>query len=105
MPVQLNPGIKLSIYISSNPTDDELQFIHQLGVDHVYAWVPEELSDVASLIALRRKVNAFGLTLFNVGAMHLGKSPNIHLALPDRDKDIAVFQQFVRNLGEAGIIQ
>lgn len=103
MPVQLNPGIKLSIYISSNPTDDELQFIHQLGVDHVYAWVPEELSDVASLIALRRQVNAFGLTLFNVGAMHLGKSPNIHLALPDRDKDIAVFQQFVRNLGEAGI--
>ena len=103
MSIDLAPGIKLSIHIPANPTNDELTFIQQLGVSHAYAWVPEEASDPASLIALREKVASFGITLFNVGCYELGKSPNIHLATPERDTDIERFKLFVRNLGEAGI--
>ena len=103
MSFDLAPGIKLSIHISADPMDDELTFIQQLGVSHAYAWVPEAASDPASLIALREKVASFGITLFNVGCYELGKSPNIHLATPERDRDIERFKTFVRNLGEAGI--
>jgi mannonate dehydratase len=103
MSVQLEPGIKLSIHIPAEPTDEELTFIQQLGVDHVYAWVSEEQSTVAALTALRERVSSFGLTLFNVGCFELGKSPNIHLATPQRDQDIERFKRFIRNLGAAGI--
>ena len=103
MTVQLKPGIKLSIHIPAEPTDEELWFIRQLSVDHVYAWVSEEQSDPTSLINLRQKVNSFGLTLFNVGCYELGKSANIHLATPERDRDVERFKRFIRNLGAAGI--
>jgi mannonate dehydratase len=43
------------------------------------------------------------LTLYNAGNYHIAKSDKIHLALPGRDEVIAQFQQFIRNLGQAGI--
>jgi mannonate dehydratase len=38
-----------------------------------------------------------------VGSIDVGKSDQIHLALPGRDEKIAQFQDFVRDLGRAGI--
>ena len=103
MSVELTPGIKLSIHISPHATDDDLLFIRQLGVDHLYTWVDEGESDVGFLSRLRMRVASFGLTLFNVGCMGLGKSAPIHLALAERDDHIARFKRFLRNLGQAGI--
>jgi len=72
----------------------ELTFARQLGVPCVYTWVPASQRDYASLRALRERVEAAGLTLYNVGNMDLGKCDRIHLGLPGRDEAIAQFQQF-----------
>jgi mannonate dehydratase len=95
--------IKLSIRIPPEPSDDDLIFVQQLGVDCVYTWVPPKQTDGESLRALRRRVESFGLTLCNVGCYELGKSDRIHLGLPGRDEMIAAFADFLRALGEAGI--
>lgn len=95
--------IKLSMYIDPMPDDDQLRFASQLGVTHVYTWVAVEQTSVAYLSELRRRVESFGLTLYNVGCMALGKSDKIHLALPGRDETIEQFKQFIRNLGQAGV--
>jgi mannonate dehydratase len=95
--------LKLSLSLSAEPSADDLAFAQQLGVQAAYIWVRPEQRDAAFLTALRHKVEDAGIELYMVGNMNVGKSPRIHLALPGRDEDIAAFQQFVRNLGQAGI--
>ena len=96
-------GIHLSINIPPDPTDEDLQFACQLGVDYVYTWQAESKINVDYLIGLRKKVESYGLTLYNVGSFEIGKNDKIHLALPGRDDAIDRFGRFLRNLGEAGI--
>ena len=101
--VELSPGIKLSMLIPPQPSDADLRFVAELGLSHVFTWVPAELSGTAELRALRRRVEDAGLTLFNVGHGSLGKCDRIHLALPGRDVAIEGFAAFLRHLGAAGI--
>lgn len=95
--------MKFSLKIDPHPTSEQLQFVRQLGVTHVYTWVNDDQCDAESLKRLRDTVEAAGLCLYNVGNYQIAKSDKVHLALPGRDDVIAKFQQFVRNLGEAGI--
>ncbi len=94
---------KLSLHISADPSPDELLFAQQLGVDCVYTWVKPEQRDYDYLVDLRRRVEDAGLILWNVGSYDIAKSDKIHLALPGRDKVITQFQEFLHNLGRAGI--
>jgi len=91
------------MFINPDPSDDELLFARQLGMDCVYTWVQDHQRSYEYLAALRQKVEGYGLTLYNVGNISLGKNDKIHLALPGRDEAIAQFQTFVRDLGRAGI--
>jgi mannonate dehydratase len=95
--------IRFSMSVRSEPSDEELLFARQLGVPCVYTWVREDQCTYEYLSSLRERVENAGLTLYNVGNFGVGKSDQIHLALPGRDKRIAQFQEFVRNLGRAGI--
>ena len=95
--------LRFSVYISPEAADDELLFARQLGVECVYTWVPDEHMDVASLTALRQKIEHAGLTLHNVGNLGVGKCDRIQLALPGRDERIETFKQFLRHLASAGI--
>ncbi len=94
---------RLSMHISPEPTDEQLLFARQLGLDCVYTWVKPEQRTVEFLTALRRRVESYDLCLYNAGNMDVAKSDKIHLALPGRDETIAQFQDFVRALGQAGI--
>jgi len=100
---QKQTHIKLSMHIQPDPSEDELLFARQLGVECAYTWVREDQCDYASLAALRQKVESAGLMLYNVGHMGVAKSDKIHLALDGRDEVIERFQDFVRNLGRADI--
>lgn len=89
--------------IDPQPSDEELLFAKQLGLNYVFTWITPEQRDYKSLLALRQKVENAGLTLYNTGDYTLGKSDKIHLALPGRDETIEAFKNFIRNLGRAGI--
>jgi len=97
------PALCLSMMISPDVNEEELTFTRQLGVPCVYTWVRDDQRDVASLTTLRHKVEDAGLELYMVGNMTVAKNAAIHLGLPERDKVIAAYQQFVENLGRAGI--
>jgi len=91
------------MFIEPDPSEDELLFAGQLGVDCVYTWVRPEQRAYDYLARLRERVEAHGLRLYNVGNIAVAKNDKIHLALPGRDQAIADFQAFVRDLGRAGI--
>ena len=97
------PTIKLSMSIGPEPSQDELLFARQLGLDCVYTWVKEDQQHYEFLLNLRQKVKSAGLSLYNVGSKSVAKSDKIHLALPGRDEKIEEFKTFVRDLGRAGI--
>ena len=95
--------VKLSMAIRPEADEEELKFAAQLGVPCVYAWVRPEQRSYEFLSRLREKVAGAGLELYMTGNMDVGKSDKIHLGLPGRDAVIVQFQDFVRNLGRAGI--
>ena len=97
----IKPQISLSM--NSDPSDDDLLFAQQLGVDCLYTWVRGNQRNYDYLVNLRHRVEDTGLKLYNVGNMDVAKSDKIHLALPGRDEVIAQFQEFVYDLGRAGI--
>ena len=96
-------SIKLSMFIRPEPCDDELLFVRQLGLEHVYTWVGDHQRGYEFLVNLRRRVEGAGLRLYNVGNMGLAKCDKIHLGLPGRDEKIEEFKAFVCDLGRAGI--
>jgi mannonate dehydratase len=95
--------LKLSMFITPDPEEEELLFARQLGMDCVYTWLNENQRSPEYLTRLRQRVEAAGLVLYNAGSIALGKSDKIHLALPGRDEMIEAFATFIRSLGQAGI--
>ena len=102
-PKEKKSRINFSMSIRPEPSEQDLLFVKQLGVTHVYSWVGGEQRDYAFLANLCQKVEDAGLILYNVGNMDVAKSDKIHLALPGRDAKIEEFKTFVRDLGRAGI--
>jgi len=101
--LDLPDGIRLSMHISPDPSRDELTFVRQLGVGHVYTWLEDHHTSYDYLVDLKSRLNDQGLTLFNAANLRLSKSDKIHLALPGRDEVIADFKVFIQNLSRAGI--
>jgi mannonate dehydratase len=95
--------IRFSMRVSPEANDEQLAFACQMGVQCVYTAVGRQLSSVAALRSLRNKVEDHSLSLYNVSSEEFIKNDKFHLALPARDRAMAGYQQFVRNLGEAGI--
>ena len=96
-------SIKLSAMVSPTADDEELDFFAQFGIPYAYTWM-NDLADHADVIAkLKEKLGARGITLFNAGDMEVAKSHNIHLATPDRDRDIERFARTLEALASLGI--
>ena len=95
--------IKLSAVINPDPTDEELLFLRQLGLDYCYTWLSDDQSNYEYLLQLTERVSEAGLTLYNAGNMSVGKSDKIHLGLPGRDEDIDRFAELLRTLSRVGI--
>lgn len=95
--------LKFSMSVSPDPTDDELLFAGQLGIECVYTWVSKEQIGYDYLAGIRQKVNNAGLELYNVGNMGVGKCDKIILNLPGRTEKIDEFKTFLKNLGKAGV--
>jgi len=63
----LAPGIKISLQISTNATDEDLQFAQQLGIEYVN--IPTGGSDATleNFIRLKQRVEAANLKVWNIG--------------------------------------
>src|SRR5688572_30764570 len=57
----LAPGIKVSLQISTNATDEDLQFAQQLGVGYVNIPTGGERATLENFIELKRRVEAASL--------------------------------------------
>ena len=99
----LPPGIKVSLQISTDATDEDLQFAQQLGVSYVNIPTGGRRSTLETYIRLKKKVEAAGLKVWNIGNSNVHNMQEVTLNLPGRDKKIEEYKTFLRNLAKAGI--
>lgn len=99
----LAPGIKISLQISTNATDEDLQFCQQLGVEYVNIPTGGERATLETFIELKKRVEAAGLKVWNIGNSNVHNMQEVTLNLPGRDKKIEEYKTFLRNLAKAGI--
>src|SRR5205809_5502993 len=78
----LLPGIKISLQIPSNASDDDLQFAQQLGVQYVSIPTGGGKATAKNFIRLKQHVEAAGLKIWNIGNSNVHNMPEVTLNLP-----------------------
>jgi mannonate dehydratase len=95
-------GIKLSVQVSSDPTEDELQFVRQLGVVYVNIWTQGKSATYENFLRLRRNVEAAGLKVWNIGNIDVHNMEEVTLNLPGRDQKVEDYKTYLRQIGKVG---
>ena len=99
----LGDRIRVQQGISSSCTDEELLFVKQQGVDHVFAWFDDAHTDYDSVMCFTERVHKAGLTIMDGGNTRIYKNPQFQLGLSERDRAIEEYNRFNRILAKAGI--
>jgi mannonate dehydratase len=98
------PGIQVGSSLSSDASDEDLQFHQQLGVEWAMVNVNDPtLHSVEYYLRLRERFGRFGMQIYRIANHAVHNVPEITLGLPGRDEKIAELCAFLRNLGAAGI--
>ncbi len=99
----IEPGIKLSVQMPTDPSDEDLQFVRQLGVGYVNIPTGGNNATYDNFLRLRQKVEAAGLKVWNIGNSNVHNMEEVTLNLPGRDQKIEEYRSYLRNLAKAGI--
>jgi len=99
----LTPGIKISLQISGEATDEDLRFAQQLGVEYVNIPTGGEKATLENFVRLKQRVEAASLKVWNIGNSNVHNMSAVTLNLPDREQKIEEYKNFLRNLAQAGI--
>jgi mannonate dehydratase len=102
-PPTSHSGIKIAVQVPSDPSDEDLQFVAQLGAEYVCIWTSGESATYENFLRLRRKVEAAGLRVWNIGNSNVHNMEQVTLNLPGRDQKIEEYKTYLRNLGKARI--
>jgi len=98
------PGIQIGTSTGSEPSDEDLQFLQQLGVEWAMVGINEpENHTVAYYKQIKQRFEGFGIQIYRISNQAVHNVPEITLNLPGRDEKVEELLTFIRNLGEAGI--
>jgi mannonate dehydratase len=97
----LSPGIKISLQIGTNFTPEDLTFAKQLGVGYVS--IPTAGGTFETFSDYKKRVEAAGLKVANIGNSNVHNMPEVTLNLPGREAKIEEYKQYLRDLSKAGI--
>jgi mannonate dehydratase len=97
------PGIKLGSQAPAEPTDEDLAFFKQLGVDVVYCAVPPPLNSVEGVRKIQKCYADAGLRVHNVRNLAVtNNQADIILNRPAREQKIETYKAWLRTIGRAG---
>lgn len=98
------PGIQIGTQVSPTASDEDLQFIQQLGVEWVMTSVDEpDGHTVENYRRLCERFGAFGIKIYRLANHSVHNIPEVTLNLPGRDAKIEEYLNHLRALGAAGI--
>ena len=95
--------MKIALQSPSEPGEEDIKFIQQLGIDHVVLWTGAEKASHEYYSSRRKIYEDQGITVFGFGNRDVHNQDKITLNLPGRDEKIEEYKQHIRDLGKAGI--
>lgn len=99
----LSPGIKISMQVGETVTDEDLTWIKQMGVEYLNVQTGKGRATLDNFLAIRKRVEAAGLKVWNISNNDNRNIEEITLNLPGRDAKIAWLKQYILDTGKAGI--
>ncbi len=99
----LTKGLRVGHRLSPTFTDEDLAFFKRLGIEYATIWTTSELCNYTYFAETKRRLEAAGIKLLNVGNLDLHCDPALTLGLSGRDEKIEQYKQYLRDLGRAGI--
>lgn len=97
----LSPGIKITLQIPTDFTNEDLTFARQMGLQ--YVTVGTAGGTYETFASHKERIEAAGLKVTNIGNMRVHNMPEVTLNLPGREQKIEEYKQYLRNLSKAGI--
>ena len=102
-PVTMPVGMKIAAQVSPEPTEEDLRFIRQLGVEYVVLWTDQDKAGYEYYRSRRMLFEEAGLKVYGFGNRSVHNQDAIVLGLPNRRAKIEEYKAHIRNLGKAGI--
>jgi len=66
----LSPGIKISMQVDENVSDEDLTWIRQMGVDYLNVQTGPGRAALENFLAIKKRAEAVGLTVWNLDYAH-----------------------------------
>ncbi len=99
----IEPGIKIAAQMLPEPSEDDLRWIKQMGVDYVVLWTDATKSSYEYYASRRKLFENFGLKVYGFGNRDVHNQEAIVLNLAGRDAKVEQYKRHLRDLGKAGI--
>jgi mannonate dehydratase len=96
-------AIKIGTSFTPNPTEEDLAMLRHAGLDAVSIWTTIDNNQADWMLATRKRLEANGIEVYNIGILDLHCDPTIVLGLDGVDDKIEQYRQYLNNLGRAGI--
>src|ERR1044071_5243610 len=72
-------GIKLGLSFTPNPQENDFAMLRQAGVDAVSVWTTIDNNNLEWMLNTRKRLEANGVELYNIGILDLHCDPTITL--------------------------
>lgn len=103
IPVIREPGLKIALQMSPEPSEKDLQFAKQLGIEYVVLWTDGEHANYDYFASRREIFENAGLKIYGFGNSSVHNQDALVLNLPNRDEKVEEYKRYIRALGKAGI--
>jgi mannonate dehydratase len=99
----VEPGIKVAYQAPPEPTEEDLNFIKQMGVEWVVLWTNAKKSSYEYYASRRKLYESNGIRVYGFGNADVHNQDAIVLNLENRNAKVEQYKQHLRDLGKAGI--
>src|SRR6185437_11286973 len=99
----LSPGVKISMQVDENVSEDDLTWIKQMGVEYLNVQTGNGRATLENFTRIKQRMEGAGLKVWNIPNNENRNIEEITLNLPGRDQKIEWLKQYIRDTGKAGI--
>ena len=101
--IEIAPGLKVAAQMSPEPSDEEMAFVRQMGVEYAVTWIDSAKATPKYYRSRREHFARGGIQLYGLGNSSVHNVDAITLNLPNRDEKVEEYKAHIRNLGQADI--
>ncbi|HUQ91021.1 MAG TPA: mannonate dehydratase, partial [Bryobacteraceae bacterium] len=96
-------GIMIGMSFTDNPKEEDLALLRHNGVEAVSIWTTIANNNAEWMTAMRKRLDANGVKIYNIGIIDLHCDPTLVLGTAGVETKIQQYKDYLANLSRAGI--